>query len=530
MRYFKKVFSFLVLFLMFSQSVFANDLSNDFISDFADYEQEFYIQNSITDTKEIQADNTQIDLSQNMSDEDTEIYNIIQNSNTYETSFSIPTFTETQTDAYKFTSQNLRADFSNGDVYRHTRITFKNDLQDTYDITIPIYGNTIMVRYIDPDTKEWVATGNLNNIKLSQATTLFIDTDIYSYVISVPAVYNNNLEYNTLTIAKEEESPQIITKNENNFEVKISFPQNTNFISEYWVFQSSANLFTWDKATLDTLKRHDLAFERRWAIDGYYFKTPSTYVPYSEDTLYRHPANYTGASFVEDDSNNFFKEMGYIMTKICANNQNDLGYFETGPKSTWLETDFGITYNFYDTRFNTDFARSLLSAYQAYNDIDFLKAAIKYANYFIDYAKNNSYQIEKGGILVEDYGSADKKEKTHVSLNHQLAELNFLYEIYYVTNQQSYKELADDMLLAIENTVYRWVGVDNNLNYALYYTKDTNSMVDYPYLTYNDLYQTQYLLKYLFNKESSAINYLMECKKDWMDRNNVTGYIGYVAG
>ena len=52
----------------------------------------------------------------------------------------------------------------------------------------------------------------------------------------------------------------------------------------------------------------------------------------------------------------------------------------------------------------------------------------------------------------------------------------------------------------------------------------TNAMVDYPYLTYNDLFETQTIYKTIYGKTNDVIQYLMDCKMEWMLNNDVTGY------
>lgn len=516
------------LITTFILNIFTLNIYGSNISNIENGQEDLYTQKEIIDIKEISEqeitpNKTQTNETQNnITEKDLKINNIIKNSNIYDIYNSLPTSDETTVDAHNFTSKNFKTIFQNGDVYRISRINFKNDKKERFEMSIPIRGNKIMIRYVDPQTKQWVATSNISNLK---PATLFIDTDTHSYVISVPAVYKNNFNSSTLTIVRNEELPPKLIKKDDIYELKISFPQNKNLIGEYWTLESDEPLVNWNLNILNDLKRHDLALERRWAYDGYYFQTPSNYTPSGKDVLYKHSANYTGAYFIKNPINNLFKELGYVMTKTAMKNQNSKGYWPTGPKSEWLFKDFGIGNNFYDTRFSTDFAVSLLHGYQVYNDKEFLKSAILYGEFFLEFAKNNNYKIEQGGILVQDYGWEMQNEPTHVSLNHHLAELNFLYELYYITNEKSYLDLANEMLLGVENTMYRWVLPDKNLNYALYYTKNTNPMVDYPYLTYNDLYHTKYLFNKLFNKDSNAINYLMECKKEWMDNNNITGYL-----
>jgi len=426
----------------------------------------------------------------------------------------------TENDDIKLTQYEVL--FENGDYYWFNRYEFKKDSDTDYFTSFNIPGDTIEIRYVDPDTKQWVMTTNIDNIKKN---TLFINTDKYNLVTSVPAVYKNEFPSNTLQVLKEDETPVKITKLDGQYNLSFRFKQSTDKIGELWVLQSENPLYDFnDASTAENLKTHDLGIERRWSYDGYYFPIPSNYVPTGENMLYRHPANYTGASWARYSYNLLSKDLGYVMTKICSKNQNDTGYWSTDPKSLWLEADFNIKEQFYDTRFNTDFACSLVYAYQNYNVKEFLESAVRYAEFFIKHAQNNHYETDNGGWLVEDYSSETEYTKTHVSLNHQLSEINFLYELFNATAEKKYLEIADLMLLAIDDTKNSWVLPDNNLNYALMYTGTNNKMIDYPYLTYNDLFQTKQILSKYFNKVNITIEYLMQCKKQWMDNNNITGY------
>lgn len=457
---------------------------------------------------------------------DLKIYNLAKNALIYTPTDFTPVTKETKTDFFDMYMANKQTVFENGDTYSITRIYFKEKSETRYTTSLKIEGNTIAIRYLNPKTKEWVNTSNLSNLMY---TTLFIDTDTSSYVVSVPAVYKNDFKNNTLTVLSEKEEMVKIEKSNGYYTLSMSFPKDPDVIGEFWTVSSSSRLVDWSlQKSFDDLIAHDLSNERRWSYDGYYFVTPSNYVPGGEGILYRHPSNYTGSSWVKYSSNNLSKNLGYVMTETCMQNQNSYGYWETGPKSLWLETDFNIKESFYDTRFNTDFAVSLLYAYQNYNNKEFLISALKYAEFFIEHANKNSYKVDGGGILVQDYAyHKGTYEANHVSLNHQLAEINFLYRLYIITKEQTYFDLAEEMLLGIENTRNKWVLSDSNLKYALMYNKTTNEMVDYPYLTYNDLYETKSILKTYFNKTNDTVEFLMAAKKQWMDKNNVKGYLGY---
>jgi hypothetical protein len=219
----------------------------------------------------------------------------------------------------------------------------------------------------------------------------------------------------------------------------------------------------------------------------------------------------------------FLNDIGYAMTKICAPNQNEEGYWATGPKSQWLYHDYGIEHGFYDTRFSTDFAKSLLTGYLLYDDKDFLERAEKYASFLMNFAETEGYHISPGAILVPDYKGVGQHTKTHVSLNHQLAELNFLFRLYMIAGDKSHYDMAWKLLSAVEYTENDWILEDNNLRYAILYDESVIEMRDYPFLTYNDLFETRELLMRL-GEHCTAVNRLMASKKKWMGYNGVTGY------
>lgn len=454
-----------------------------------------------------------------------EAYNVVKN--TFKDKWKAITSPEIkeeviENDAQKTVKQKTFS-FINNDKFTIKRYNFNTTTKERYSETLTIPGETFEMRYISPETNEWYMSMNPLN---TEKQTLYIDTDKAHLIISLPAVYTNNkFENNTQECNPDLEEPITITKNDDNtVSLTYTFPQNTDYIGEIWYLLSENKLADWNNANHFGVLKQELSKDRRFSWDGYYFKVPSNYVPYSETMLYRQPSNYSGASMTKYGDFLAAYDLGYVFTYTCMQNQNDSGYWATGPKSGWLSEDFNIGANFYDTRFNTDFAANLINAYKRYNNDDFLMAVCKYGEYFIDHATNNHYETKNGGWLVEDYGYDYEHNRTHVSLNHQLAELNVLYTLYQTTREEKYKTLADKMLLAVEDTKDQWVLANNNLNYALYYMAGTNAMVDYPYLTYNDLFETQSIYTKIYGKKNDVVQYLMDCKMEWMTANNVTGY------
>ncbi len=459
-----------------------------------------------------------------MSEDEIKVYNIVKNTpNVGNTAVQMPTVSDTFSETDYYIESKRTFNFANGDFYNIMRYEFKDGYTTPLTKSLGIPGSTIEIRYLNDDGTWYMSTNPVNTGK----KTMFIDTDKCSIIISVPAVYRDSYVNNTLEVMKDLESPVTITKTDTGYNLSFTFPAAEDTIGEIWYLYSSGKLADWNNINHFNVLAQDLCDSHRISFDGYYYPVPYNYKPYSDTMLYRQPSDYVGALFVRYGDFPAANELGYVLTYTCMLNQNIKGFWATGPESEWLVTDFNIGAGFYDTRFNTDFACNLLDAYKRYGNTDFLSATVKYAEYFKTHARDHSYSTSGGGILVEDYGSySGNHNRTHVSLNHQLAEMNFLYQLYDITREQSYLDLADKMLKGIEDTQNQWVLADNNLNYALYYTGTYNTMKDYPYLTYNDLYTTKKLLSTYFNKTNAAIDYLMACKLEWMEANNVTGYYG----
>jgi hypothetical protein len=79
------------------------------------------------------------------------------------------------------------------------------------------------------------------------------------------------------------------------------------------------------------------------------------------------------------------------------------------------------------------------------------------------------------------------------------------------------------MINGVKITRDRWIMPDGNLEYA-YMPDGSMGLVDYDYLTYNDLLNVQEDLVRIKGQGDQDLQILMESKRLWMDRNNVSGY------
>ena len=286
--------------------------------------------------------------------------------------------------------------------------------------------------------------------------------------------------------------------------------------ADWWAYVTPGNLADGCEDGLEWLTRctmQKFGDANRMTLDGYYYQTPSDYIPTGTNYFYRLPAAYIPVKLARYGNSHHGRQIGAAMLDIQTEHYCEDGYIPTLPASGWLKTDYAIGAGFYDTRFNTDVAHALLTLGRTLGIDKFTNCALDYAAFLTKHAEEHSFSTENG-ILVHDYCHKDGNLPTLTSLNHQLAEILFLYE----TEDAACVETAEKMLHGIEDLQEDWVRDDGDLHYA-HLPDGTFGRNDYPYLTYNDLLA---LDRYLGGNE--ALQYLMEVKMAWMTANGVTEY------
>ena len=112
---------------------------------------------------------------------------------------------------------------------------------------------------------------------------------------------------------------------------------------------------------------------------------------------------------------------------------------------------------------------------------------------------------------------------THTSLNHLAAECLAAYHLADLLQDESLRETADKLLLAIEDTGSDWIKPTWDLYYSIQ-PDGTYDGTDYPSLTYNDLFNLQAYITEKTGEQNQTIYNLMYHKLYWMWSNNVTDY------
>jgi hypothetical protein len=252
--------------------------------------------------------------------------------------------------------------------------------------------------------------------------------------------------------------------------------------------------------------------------------TPSTYTPSSPSSFWINPANAVGEKFLRTSGSPFFEDFAMVSLYAPLRWQNEKGYWYTSPASTWLLKDYGIGRYFYDTRFNTDQALFLLKGYNRYNDPLLLACTEKYASYLLAHIEASHFLTPNGGYLVSDYAFDAKPEiKTHVSLNHQLSEMNYLLELYKTTSNPDYLEAASKLRTAVVDTAPYWENEAGDLHYA-YLPDGTYGMKDYPLLTLKDLRNSQALFQEVYGERDPAFDMLIQVKTAYLRKHNLPLY------
>ncbi len=434
------------------------------------------------------------------------------------------------TESYEdYDNSVIKFDFGDANLF-FNKLNYNGDFtNEFYTHTIILKGRQIEISYVD-DSGEESSMKTVSSYNDLPKKTLYIGTDMEYAMFSVPTVYDTERVFDSIQTIESLEKSITITHDEDTYYITYAFPKKQDVTAEFFYMTSGVPLVTIDSKTSDLLIRNELSSRFRFLEDGYYQVSYENYYPTGNGNYFRNCANYIGTHFIE--YNNKLKEservklfdyFAYASTYIVDTQINENGYFETKSRSEWLYRDFLINNDFYDTRFNADNAELNILLFNRFSDKFFHDTLIKYGDFFVDYAKEHSYKTERG-ILVEDYYNPSGGLRTHVSLNHQLANLNVLLSLYSLTNDEKYFDTAKLMLYGIEDTEQEWILENSDLNYALHYYGTNNIMKDYPYLTYNDLYITKKRLEEV-GMTSKTIDNLMKSKMTYMTSQGITGYI-----
>ena len=383
-------------------------------------------------------------------------------------------------------------------------------------------GESGTLSYFD-DNKQLI-TIPLKDGALPKDRVLFLSTDKYNQILGQGYTYKN-LENGT--VESEFSLPINIKKVGSSYLINYSYELSDSDFGILWGVGSKNILVDLNQPNLNLIWRnYDLDKEARILFDGYHYKSPSSYRPYTPKSYWRIPSSYITNSLIRTGGSLASDILGNALLQIESKNIVPEGFLPTLPKSTWLYNDYGIEAGFFDTRFNADTIETNIIAWRKYREPLYRENYLRLSNYYVSHAEKNHYALfdinGNEGWLVDDY-YYPRTKNTHVSLNHQLQAIHIFYMLYETEKDIKYLNIADKMLTGIKATRDKWIMADGNLIYA--YLPDGNmGLDDYPYLTYNDLLDVQHDLQRIKGMKDPDIETLIKTKKLWIDTNNINGY------
>ncbi|HWI55102.1 MAG TPA: hypothetical protein VNT57_05390, partial [Desulfobacteria bacterium] len=319
--------------------------------------------------------------------------------------------------------------------------------------------------------------------------------------------------------------PIKVSRVETDVNYTIIFPREPGYFVENWGILGNSPLIDWsDPSAVNAARMGDLVRYRKLSTDGIYYLTPWNYYPSEKTAFWLNPAStyHVAGMFSRYDSGSYFRDIAMASMYSAIETQTKDYYWVSTPRSDWLYQDYGIPSGFYDTRFNTDVSEYLLDMYKKTGEKLALEAAENYATWLRNYVNEQGIPTSGGGMLVPDYfkkGFAHKK--ANVSLNHLVAEMNFLYKLYLMNNDFANYKTAELIRRGVRDTGRNWIRADGDLHYA-YLGEGKYGMQDYPLLTLNDLRLGQRLIKEA-NKNGQSddvFQMLIKAKENYLIKNN----------
>ena len=382
------------------------------------------------------------------------------------------------------------------------------------------------VRNYDITSKKWKTVALTEG--LLPYGMYFIKTGNSESIFITPQAYRSRENGMIESVPASNGSLRISNQN-GRFYLTVSVPAlSQGMFCDFTALCSESALVNWNDAS-DVSKWENYRFtdDNRWCYDGYYYKTPSNYIPSGANYFYKLPAAHITGKMARNKNDAASRAFSLAMIDVMKSRYNSSGYIPSENGSQWLQSTYNIGKGYYDTRFNTDFALAMINAGENFGAKQLIDDAVVYGKFLVSYAAKRHYTVGSGeseGWLVDDYwNESGSPKRTHVSLNHHTAEVVFLYRLADATGDESYVQTAEKMVKGIENTADKWIMSDGNL----YYSYGNNGQMitgDYPYLTYNDLLELQNLWTKRHGAANAAVSKLMTSKLSWMNKNGITGY------
>ncbi|AOV08762.1 hypothetical protein [Sporosarcina ureilytica] len=373
-------------------------------------------------------------------------------------------------------------------------------------------------------------TSNVKGLySIGSQYNLFLSQNYISHELST--VYEDGKE-SVLRELVNEDKHLNITEDDGSllFELELRTTEKDQ-ISENWLLISNEKLFSSEKVMKEykAETNHNFISSRKWLTSiGPYTKLPWSVEPSTKLGYGRNLVVLQGTPFVENytlQPERFYYDMIVNSVNYLWDFKEDTSLWETEYTSTWLKNEYGIIAPYTDTRHNENIALFLSSAGDILKNEALKDSYLLYADFLSEQEDiDNILRTEKGYYILDYYSDVQTK-KTHVSLNHALGEMSYLFNAYQQTNNDEYLQVALKIKQAVEDIGTMWI---NPTNGDLWYQINgdyTFEGKDYDTLTLSDLatgveYYEKLQIPYSdVHKElmSSKIDYLIENEVEMLD-------------
>jgi hypothetical protein len=362
-----------------------------------------------------------------------------------------------------------------------------------------------------------------------------------SILAGAPSVYQKApTELSDLTtLAKMNSQPVVNWTPKKALSITSALALDSYQTAESWFFVSKSSLLDLtNEETCENMRSADFTLRKKITKDGiFHIASEDQYIGASNqryDYYYTY-AGWEGRRFMnlhqKYPNQRFFYDMFANTVYTVAKAASKYGNWPSGHASVYLWNLYKFPKNYIDTRYCTDAGFFLLKAHNDYQIPEALYTGKKIGDYLVDLAQEDQKISTPNGFFFYDYYHKEyTNTPTHASLNHILAEINYLLELYLATHNEAYLTTAEHVLSALEDTETQWIRKDSTDNYRWYndlwycVVPCEDGSLSYKYhdytkdLTYKDLLKTQYLLQKIYNRSSASIENLIHHKLEFLTK------------
>ncbi|RQD67395.1 MAG: hypothetical protein D5S00_10595 [Tindallia sp. MSAO_Bac2] len=385
-----------------------------------------------------------------------------------------------------------------------------------------------------------------------EGRALFLETESYAYLLGQGYVYK---DLGKGTIESVHQTPISIKQVDGGWMVQYRYKMIKDAFGILWGVGSEHQLVNFESETERKVwEKRDFDYFARIGYEGYYYQSPSTYSPTSDNSYWLIPSAYMAHHNIRKGQGRLDTILGNALLHLSMEQLGDNQYLPTLPESSWLKQDYDISAGFFDTRFNADMMLTFLEGYRKYGIPAYRQSYLRLADYYMKHGSSRHFEVSRDendvrvlnnkmpfrtielseasagfpedtkGWLVWDYADKNTERVTHVSLNHHAFAAHVFFQLFLEEQDARYLEFAEYKLNGIILTTDIWIKDNNNLEYALL-PSGNMGFIDYDYLTYNDLFLLQNSVKEVYGARGKSLDVLMENKMKWMLNNSVHDFM-----